>query len=50
MREEYQENLLAEIIIQCIIKVHQTLGPGFLESIYRFKSCRCKGGYSCKLC
>ncbi|MEW6618579.1 MAG: GxxExxY protein [bacterium] len=31
----YQENLLTEIIIQCIIKVHQTLGPGFLESIYR---------------
>ncbi|MEW6619366.1 MAG: GxxExxY protein [bacterium] len=33
--EEYQENLLTEIIIQCIIKTHQTLGPGFLESIYR---------------
>ncbi|MEW6617791.1 MAG: GxxExxY protein [bacterium] len=33
--KEYQENLLNEIIIQCIIKVHQTLGPGFLESIYR---------------
>ncbi|MEW6621260.1 MAG: GxxExxY protein, partial [bacterium] len=33
--KEYQENLLTEIIIQCIIKVHQTLDPGFLESIYR---------------
>ncbi|MEW6620662.1 MAG: GxxExxY protein [bacterium] len=33
--KEYQENLLTEIIIQCIIKVHQTPGPGFLESIYR---------------
>ena len=26
---------LTERIIPCIIKVHQTLGPGFLESIYR---------------
>lgn len=32
---EYQEDLLTEKIIQCIIKVHQTLGPGFLESVYR---------------
>ncbi|MFH0774099.1 MAG: GxxExxY protein [bacterium] len=32
---EYPENLVTERIIQCIIKVHQTLGPGFLESIYR---------------
>ena len=32
---EYSEDLLTERIIQCIIKVHQTLGPGFLESIYR---------------
>lgn len=22
-------------VIQCIIEVHQTLGPGFLESVYR---------------
>ncbi|MBR9990102.1 MAG: GxxExxY protein [Gemmatimonadetes bacterium] len=22
-------------VIQCIIQVHQTLGPGFLESVYR---------------
>jgi GxxExxY protein len=26
---------LTERIIRCIIKVHKTLGPGFLESIYR---------------
>ncbi len=32
---KYLENLLTERIIQCIIKVHQTLGPGFLETIYR---------------
>ena len=31
----YQEDKLTETIIQCIIKVHQTLGPGFLESVYR---------------
>jgi len=23
------------MVIACIIKVHQTLGPGFLESVYR---------------
>ncbi|MBU0699802.1 GxxExxY protein [bacterium] len=32
---EYQENSLTEIIIHCIIKVHQTIGPGFPENIYR---------------
>jgi len=32
---EYQQDKLTETIIQAIIKVHQTLGPGFLESIYR---------------
>jgi GxxExxY protein len=32
---EYREGELTEIIIECIIKVHQALGPGFLESIYR---------------
>ena len=32
---DYQEDKLTEAIIQCIIKVHQTLGPGFLESVYR---------------
>jgi GxxExxY protein len=29
------EDPLTEAIIRCIIRVHQTLGPGFLESIYR---------------
>lgn len=32
---DYQQDKLTEIIIQCIIKVHQTLGPGFRESVYR---------------
>ncbi len=31
---EYQQGSLTEAIIQCIIKVHQTLGSGFLERIY----------------
>lgn len=29
------EDRLSGRIIHCIIKVHQTLGPGFLESVYR---------------
>jgi len=33
--EEYGEDKLTELIIKGIIKVHQILGPGFLESIYR---------------
>ena len=28
------ENELSEIIIECAIKVHKTLGPGLLESVY----------------
>ncbi|MDY6933812.1 MAG: GxxExxY protein [Spirochaetota bacterium] len=32
---EYKEDKLTELIIKSIIKVHNTLGPGFLESIYR---------------
>jgi GxxExxY protein len=32
---EYSQGKLTAVIIQSIIKVHQTLGPGFLESIYR---------------
>ena len=28
-------DLLTERAIWCVIKVHQTLGPGFLEKIYR---------------
>jgi GxxExxY protein len=31
----YQQDHLTETIIQCIIRVHQILGPGFLESIYQ---------------
>jgi len=31
----YEGDRLTEAIIECIIKVHQTLGPGFLESVYR---------------
>ena len=26
---------LTELIIQCIITVHKTLGPGFMESVYQ---------------
>ena len=32
---KYQEDKVTEGIIQSIISVHQTLGPGFLESVYR---------------
>ena len=32
---DYQQDKLTETIIQSIIQVHQTLGPGFLESVYR---------------
>lgn len=32
---EYNGDKLTEEIISCIIRVHQTLGPGFLENIYR---------------
>ena len=31
----YQQDQLTATIIECIIKVHKCLGPGFLESIYR---------------
>ena len=31
----YQQDLVTERVINGIIKVHSTLGPGFLESIYR---------------
>ena len=30
-----EQRSLTETIIGCIIRVHQTLGPGFLESVYR---------------
>jgi hypothetical protein len=29
-----ENDSLTELIIKCIIEVHRTLGPGFLESIY----------------
>jgi hypothetical protein len=31
----YSGDQLTEKVIGCIIKVHQKLGPGFIESIYR---------------
>ena len=31
----YLEDKLTEKIIGCIIKVHRTLGPGFMESVYQ---------------
>jgi len=32
---DMSDDTLTEIIISCIIRVHQILGPGFLESVYR---------------
>ena len=31
----YSEDVLTERIIECVIRVHQALGPGFLECIYQ---------------
>ncbi|MEA3476109.1 MAG: GxxExxY protein [Candidatus Cloacimonadota bacterium] len=31
----YKDDKITEMIIQCIIRVHKILGPGFLESIYK---------------
>src|SRR5918992_1426421 len=31
----FRDERLTERVIECIIHVHQTLGPGFLESVYR---------------
>jgi len=33
--DSYRADKLTERVIHCIIDVHQTLGPGFLESVYR---------------
>ena len=35
MEIDYEGDVLTERIIKAIIRVHSTLGPGFLESIYR---------------
>jgi GxxExxY protein len=35
METNYKQDKLTEAIIGAILKVHRTLGPGFLESIYR---------------
>jgi GxxExxY protein len=32
---EYSADTVTGRVIQCVIHVHQVLGPGFLESIYR---------------
>jgi GxxExxY protein len=37
--ERYRADKLTERIIFCIIHVHKTLGPGFLESVYRSAVC-----------
>lgn len=34
-RKVFDDEALTSRIIEAIIRVHQTLGPGFLESIYR---------------
>ena len=31
----WEDDALTRKVIECIIRVHQTLGPGFLEGIYR---------------
>ena len=31
----YEQDSVTNRVIWCVIQVHQTLGPGFLESIYR---------------
>ena len=33
--DPYQEDSLTSRIMYCVIRVHQTLGPGFLKSVYR---------------
>lgn len=35
MKKEFERDALTREVIRCIIKVHRTLGPGFLESVYR---------------
>jgi GxxExxY protein len=35
MQRDINGDPLTESIIECFIKVHRSLGPGFLESIYR---------------
>jgi len=35
MKTDYRWDKLMEKIIECVIEVHKTLGPGFLESVYR---------------
>ena len=32
---KFTHDRLTQLVISCIITVHQTLGPGFLESVYR---------------
>lgn len=36
---DYEKDKLTKSIIECIINVHKTLGPGFLENIYRKSLC-----------
>ena len=35
VRMTYHHDQVTSTIIECIIRVHKTLGPGFSESIYR---------------
>ncbi|NIQ95592.1 MAG: GxxExxY protein, partial [Desulfuromonadales bacterium] len=35
MKNNDHGDALSGAVIECIIEVHRTLGPGFLESIYR---------------
>ncbi|MCF8255112.1 MAG: GxxExxY protein [Bacteroidia bacterium] len=33
--EDFNENELSKVAIDCAIKVHRNLGPGLLESVYK---------------
>ena len=35
MNAVYEEEKLTQKVIECIIEVHKTLGPGFIEGIYK---------------
>ena len=32
---EYRQDRVTDLIVKAIIRVHQVLGPGFLETVYR---------------
>lgn len=34
LQDDYSSDRITERIIECVIKVHQCLGPGFIERVY----------------